>query len=41
MSVRMLAKTAVTPTFTTDPLDISVVVPLYNEEKVFLCFMKS
>lgn len=33
MSVRMLAKTAVTPTFTTDPLDISVVVPLYNEEE--------
>lgn len=33
MSVRMLAKTAVTPTFTSDPLDISVVVPLYNEEE--------
>ncbi len=33
MSVRMLTKTAVAPTFTTDPLDISVVVPLYNEEE--------
>ena len=33
MSVRMLAKTAVSPTFTTNPLDISVVIPLYNEEE--------
>jgi len=33
MSVRMLTKTAVTATFTTNPLDISVVVPLYNEEE--------
>lgn len=33
MSVRMLTKTAVTPTFTTDLFDISVVVPLYNEEE--------
>ena len=33
MTVHTLAKTAVRATFTADPLEISVVVPLYNEEE--------